>query len=444
MGQESFLTISRRGVYDAGTMGVKVAVVGAGSTYTPELVEGFVTRGDRLPVDELVLLDIDPERLGIVGALAERMARRAGWSGTVRQTLDQVDAIEGADFVVVQLRVGGNQARYQDETIPLRFGCIGQETTGPGGFAKALRTVPVILGLAELTAERGAPGAWFVDFTNPTGLVTQALLDHGHRALGLCNVAIGFQREFAKLFGVTPDRVQLDHVGLNHLTWERKVLVDGVDRLPDLLDAAEFADYRKEYAEEIPSELIQLLRALPSGYLRYYYMTGRVMEELRGGHIRAQEVMEIEAGLLELYKDPTLDTKPKLLEERGGAFYSDAAAALIASLHAGTGDVQVVNVRNDGAIPNLPGEAVVEVSARIDQDGAHPLPTEPLAPEMLGLVQHAKAYELLTSRAAMSGSRNDALIALMANPLVGDYEVAAPLLDALLEQNRPHLPRFFP
>ncbi len=425
-------------------MGVKVAVVGAGSTYTPELVEGFVTRGDRLPVDELVLLDIDPERLNIVGALAERMARRAGWAGTVRQTLDQVDAIDGADFVVVQLRVGGNQARYQDETIPLRFGCIGQETTGPGGFAKALRTVPVVLGLAEMTAERGAPGAWFVDFTNPTGLVTQALLDHGHRALGLCNVAIGFQREFAKLFGVTPERVQLDHVGLNHLTWERKVLIDGVDRLPDLLDAAEFAAYREEYAEEIPSELIQLLRALPSGYLRYYYMTSRVMEELRGGHIRAQEVMEIEAGLLELYKDPTLDTKPKLLEERGGAFYSDAAAALIASLHAGTGDVQVVNVRNDGAIPNLPGDAVVEVSARIDKDGAHPLPTEPLGPEMLGLVEHAKAYELLTTRAAMSGSRNDALTALMANPLVGDYEVAAPLLEALLEQNRPYLSRFFP
>jgi 6-phospho-beta-glucosidase len=425
-------------------MGVKVAVVGAGSTYTPELVEGFVTRGDRLPVDELVLLDIDPGRLGIVGALAERMARRAGWSGTVRQTLERDDAIEGADFVVVQLRVGGNQARYQDETIPVRFGCIGQETTGPGGFAKALRTVPVVLELAELTAERGAPGAWFVDFTNPTGLVTQALVDHGHRALGLCNVAIGFQREFASLFGVTADKVQLDHVGLNHLTWERKVVVEGVDRLPDLLDSGEFAGYRAGYAEEMPPELTQLLRAIPSYYLRYYYLTAKVMEELRGGHIRAQEVMEIEAGLLELYKDPNLDTKPKLLEERGGAFYSDAAAALIASLHAGTGDVQVVNVRNDGAIPNLPDDAVVEVSARIDRDGAHPLATEPLAPEMLGLVEHAKAYELLTARAAMSGSRDDALLALMTNPLVGDYEVAGPLLDALLAQNRPHLPRFFP
>lgn len=451
MGQESFLTISRRGVYDAASMGVKVAVVGAGSTYTPELVEGFVTRGDRLPIDELVLLDIDPERLDIVGALAERMARRAGWSGTVRRTLSRDDAIEGADFVVVQLRVGGNKARYKDETIPVSFGCIGQETTGPGGFAKALRTVPVVLELAELTAERGAPGAWFVDFTNPTGLVTQALLDEGHRALGLCNVAIGFQREFAKLFEVPPDRVRMDHVGLNHLTWERSVLVDGVDRLPELLEAGAAANaserYRRfwqEWEDEMPGALVRTFGAIPSYYLRYYYLTSRVMDELRGGHIRAQEVMEIEAGLLELYKDPNLDTKPKLLEERGGAFYSDAAAALIASLHAGTGDVQVVNVRNDGAIPNLPDDAVVEVSARVDRDGAHPLPTAPLAPELLGLVQHAKAYELLAAEAAKSGSRDAALKALMANPLVGDYEVAAPLLAALLEANRDLLPRFFP
>jgi len=432
-------------------MGVKVAVVGAGSTYTPELVEGFVTRGDRLPIDELVLLDIDPVRLDIVGALAERMARRAGWSGTVRRTLSREDAIEGADFVVVQLRVGGNQARYKDETIPVSFGCIGQETTGPGGFAKALRTVPVVLELAESTAERGAPGAWFVDFTNPTGLVTQALLDEGHRALGLCNVAIGFQREFANLFEVPPDRIQMDHVGLNHLTWERSVLVDGVDRLPELLEAGADANasdrYRRfwqEWEDEMPGALVRTFGAIPSYYLRYYYLTSRVMDELRGGHIRAQEVMEIEAGLLELYKDPNLDTKPKLLEERGGAFYSDAAAALIASLHAGTGDVQVVNVRNDGAIPNLPDDAVVEVSARVDRDGAHPLPTAPLAPELLGLVQYAKAYELLAAEAAKTGSRDTALKALMANPLVQDYEVAAPLLAALLEANRDLLPRFFP
>jgi 6-phospho-beta-glucosidase len=422
-------------------MGVKVAVVGGGSTYTPELVEGFVTRGDRLPVDQLVLLDIDPERLAIVGALAERMMRRVGWEGELVLTGDRDRALEGANFVIVQLRVGGQAARYKDETIPPVYGCIGQETTGPGGFAKALRTVPVVLDLAEETARRGAPGAWFVDFTNPTGLVTQALLDRGHHAIGLCNVAIGFQRAFAGHFGVEPDRVQLEHVGLNHLTWERKVLVDGVDRLPEILGSG-----IELVAEEtsMPAELIRAVGAVPSYYLHYYYLTGRVLQEQKTGKTRAEEVMEIEAGLLEMYKDPSLDTKPKLLEERGGAFYSDAAAALIASLHAGTGDVQVVNVRNGGAIPNLPDDAVVEVAATIDAAGAHPLPVEPLAPEMLALVEHAKAYELLTVEAAITGDRDIALRALMTNPLVGDYDIAKPMLQDLLDQNRAHLPAFFP
>src|SRR4249919_3897904 len=264
MGQESFLTISSFGVYDARGMGVKVAVVGGGSTYTPELVEGFVTRGDRLPVDQLVLLDIDPERLSVVGALAARMMARAGWSGDLGLTGDRDEALEGADFVIVQLRVGGQASRFKDETIPLKYGCIGQETTGPGGFTKALRTVPVVLELAELSAEIGAPGAWFVDFTNPTGLVTQALLDEGHRACGLCNVAIGFQREFAGMFGVEPSRVTLDHVGLNHLTWEREIRVDGEDRL-----AALIADPPVDGFEGSPIELIRALGAIPSYYLHY-------------------------------------------------------------------------------------------------------------------------------------------------------------------------------
>jgi 6-phospho-beta-glucosidase len=460
MDQESFLTISPRGVYDADaapgkrkvggaggfgaavwnrrSLGVKVAVVGGGSTYTPELVEGFVTRAGRMPVDELVLLDIDPERLAVVGSLAERMVRKAGWSGTVRMTERREEALEGADFVVVQLRVGGNQARLLDETIPPRFGCIGQETTGPGGFAKALRTVPVVLELAELTAKIGADGAWFVDFTNPTGLVTQALLDDGHRALGLCNVAIGFQREFAQMFGVPADRVILDHVGLNHLTWERKILVEGVDRLPELIARTDREDW-----EGAPIELVRILGAIPSYYLHYYYRTEDVLAEQKNGRTRAEEVLEIEESLLEMYRDPALDHKPKLLEERGGAFYSDAAAALIASLNDGKEDVQVVNVRNEGAIPNLADDDVVEVSCTVDRTGAHPLPTDPLAPEMLGLVQHAKAYEHLAIEAARTGSRAVALKALMANPLVGDYDVASPLLDALLEANRPLLPRFF-
>jgi 6-phospho-beta-glucosidase len=423
-------------------MGVKVAVVGAGSTYTPELVEGFARRADRFPMDELALLDVDPDRLSVVGALAERMLRKVDWGGRLMWTEERDAALDGADFVIVQLRVGGQQARYQDETIPPRFGCIGQETTGPGGFAKALRTVPVVLELAEETDRRGAPGAWFVAFTNPTGLVTQALLDAGHRAIGLCNVAITFQRELAARFGVEPDRVELEHVGLNHLSWERAVLVDGTDRLPEILDA-----WIDEMADETgtPAEAIRALGAVPSYYLHYYYLTDEVLEHQRSGEkTRAEEVMEIEAGLLELYRDPTLDEKPKLLEERGGAFYSEAAAQLVASLHAGTGDRQVVNVRNDGAIPNLGDDDVVEIAARIDREGAHPLPVDPLPAEMLGLVQHAKAYERLAIAAAVSGERPLALKALLTNPLGPDADRVRPLLDSLLEANRAYLPRFFP
>jgi 6-phospho-beta-glucosidase len=422
-------------------VGLKIAVVGGGSTYTPELVEGLATRSDRLPVDELVLFDVDPERLEVVGGLAGRMLARAGWGGRLHRTGRRDEALDGADFVVVQLRVGGQAMRLVDETLPLEFGCVGQETTGPGGFAKALRTVPAVLELAEETGRRGAPGAWFVDFTNPVGIVTQALLDRGHRAIGLCNSAIGFQRRFAALLGVEPGRLQLEHVGLNHLTWERAVRVDGRDRLGELLErhgGAIAADLG------LPLALLEDLRVVPSSYLRYYYATAEVLDEQRRRPSRAEEVAGIERGLLELYRDPALDTKPELLERRGGAFYSEAAAALIASLHAGTGDVQVVDVRNDGALPGLPDDAVVELPARVDAAGAHPLPQAPLAPELLGLVQQAKAYERLAVEAAVTGDRTVARKALLANPLVGDYRVAAPLLEALLTASRAYLPRFFP
>ncbi len=421
-------------------MGTRITVVGAGSTYTPELVEGFARRTDRLPIDELVLLDIDQERLEVVGGLARRMLDRLGWPGRLTLTGDRDAAIDGADFVLLQLRVGGQAARLVDETLPLRFGVIGQETTGAGGFAKALRTVPRVLELAELTSRRAAKDAWIVDFTNPVGIVTQALLDDGHRALGLCNVAITLQRRLAARFGVTPERIELEHVGLNHLSWERAVRVDGEDRLPDLLDedASELAaEFR------IPEDMLRWIGAIPSYYLRYYYLTRTVLAEQQNGHTRARDVMDIEARLLEMYRDPSLTEKPELLDHRGGAFYSEAAAQLIASLHDGKGDVQVVDVRNDGAIPDLPDSAVVEVPAVIDREGAHPLRLDPLAPEQRGLVQAVKAYEELTIQAARTGDRQVALRALATNPLVGG-EVAGPLLDALLEADREHLDRFAP
>jgi len=418
----------------------KIAVIGGGSTYTPELIEGLAIRAQRLPVGELVLHDIDQARLDVVGGLAERILRRQGFPGAFSCTTDRARAVDGAAFVLVQLRVGGLAARLQDELVPARFGCIGQETTGAGGFAKALRTVPVVLDIAEETARRGAPGAWLIDFTNPAGLVAQALIDAGHRAIGLCNIPIGFQRMLADRLGVPPERVELEHVGLNHLSWERSVRVDGVDRLPELVDT--YADQLGEEVE-LPGELIRLVRALPSYYLRYFYLTERVLAEQLTETPRAREVMEIERELLEMYADPSLDVKPKLLEQRGGAFYSEAAAMLVESLLADRGDTQIVNVKNGGAIPNLDPDAVVEVPCRVGASGAHPLPQRPLPPAMLGLVEQVKAYERLTITAAIAGDRQAALQALLANPLVRTYDVAAPLLDALLDAHREHLPRFF-
>ena len=421
-------------------MGLKIAVVGGGSTYTPELVEGFVNRSGRLPVDELVLLDIDPTRREIVGGLARRMLDRMGWPGRLVVTDDADAALDGASFVLFQLRVGGQAARFLDETVPPKFGTVGQETTGAGGFAKALRTIPVILDLAERVGRRSAPGAWIVDFTNPVGILTQALLDEGHRAIGLCNVAIGLQRQFARRFDVEPERVDLEHIGLNHLSWERAVRVDGVDRLPELIEADADA---VGAMSGLPGGLVRALGMLPSSYLRYYYEYDAVVAEQREGPTRAEEVMAIEGRLLEMYRDPNLAEKPALLANRGGAFYSEAAAQLIASLHDGRGDVQVVDVRNDGSLPDLPADAVVEVPAVIDRDGAHPVRLAPLPTEVVGLVQDAKAYERLAVRAALSGDRRVALLALLANPLVGRWEMAESLLDALVEANRAHLPRFF-
>ena len=427
-------------------VGTKVVVVGGGSTYTPELVDGLCDMEDRMPVGDLVLLDPSDLRREVVGGLAERILRTRGWSGSFSTTADPHAALEGADFVVVQLRIGGQAARHVDETLPVGYGCLGQETVGVGGLAKALRTVPVVLELAEEMAARANPGAWMVDFTNPVGIVTQALLDEGHRAVGLCNVAIWAQRRIGHYLGVDPDLVAVEHVGLNHLTWIRSARVggdDGVDRLGDLFER--FGP-ELELESGVPIDVLRLQEALPSYYVHYYYQhDAEVAQQSRPGHrSRADVVAELEATLLQEYRDPALVSKPEKLSYRGGAFYSLAAVRLMASLHAGTGDVQVVDMRNDGAIPDLPDDAVVETTAVVDAEGAHPLPQRALSPEMLGLVQHAKAYEQLAVRAACSGSRDDVVRALLANPLVGQYPLAVDLADDVLRANRQHLPRFFP
>jgi 6-phospho-beta-glucosidase len=404
---------------------MKLAVVGAGSTYTPELVSGL----DRLDVREFALHDVDEERLAVVGGLAARMLERQAFSGALEVTGDLDRALHGADFVLIQIRVGGQEARLSDETVPLACGCIGQETTGYGGLAKALRTVPVVLEIAERARARAADGAWIVDFTNPVGIVTRALLDAGHRAVGLCNVAINFQRRLGRLLGVESERVTVDQVGLNHLTWVRAVWVDGEDVLPDVLAA-----HGDELAEEaeLPRELLDELGAIPSYYLRYFYAHDRVLAEQLGEEPRAAAVARIERELLTLYRDPALAEKPALLEQRGGAFYSEAATNLVGSLVAGAGDVQVVDVRNGTTLGGLAPDDVVEVPARIESDGPLPLPQPPLAPELLGLVQHVAAYERLAAQAAVTGDATLVRKALLAHPLIGQYELADELLESLL------------
>ncbi|WP_432133058.1 MULTISPECIES: 6-phospho-beta-glucosidase [unclassified Streptomyces] len=418
---------------------MKLTVVGGGSTYTPELVDGFARLRDTLPVEELVLVDPAADRLELVGGLARRILARQGHPGRIVTTADLDAAVEGADAVLLQLRVGGQAAREQDETWPLECGCVGQETTGAGGLAKALRTVPVVLGIAE-RVRRANPDAWIIDFTNPVGIVTRALLRAGHKAVGLCNVAIGFQRRFAGHLGVPPAEVHLDHVGLNHLTWETGVRLggpEGADVLPRLL-----ADHGEAIADDLrlPRPLLDRLGVVPSYYLRYYYAHDEVVRELRAKPSRAAEVAAMERDLLRLYADPALDEKPELLARRGGAYYSEAAVDLAAALLGGTGSpYQVVNTYNNGTLPFLPPDAVIEVQAAVGPTGPVPLPVTAPDPLFAGLMAGVTAYEELALEAAVGGGRERVFRALLAHPLVGQYAHAEALTDRLLAHNREHL-----
>ncbi|AZQ34813.1 6-phospho-beta-glucosidase [Streptomyces cyaneochromogenes] len=418
---------------------MKLTVVGGGSTYTPELIDGFARLRDTLPVEELVLVDPAAERLELVGGLARRIFAKQGHTGRVVTTSDLDSGVEGAEAVLLQLRVGGQAAREQDETWPLECGCVGQETTGAGGLAKALRTVPVVLDIAE-RVRRTNPDAWIIDFTNPVGIVTRALLQAGHKAVGLCNVAIGFQRKFAGLLGVTPSDVHLGHVGLNHLTWETGVRLggpDGEDVLPKLL-----ADHGEAIAADLrlPRALLDRLGVVPSYYLRYFYAHDEVVRELRTKPSRAAEVAEMERQLLKMYGDPSLDEKPELLAKRGGAYYSEAAVDLAAALLGGGGSRhQVVNTYNNGTLPFLPDDAVIEVQAAVGPSGPAPLPVPALDPLYAGLMANVTAYEDLALDAALRGGRDRVFRALLAHPLVGQYAYADTLTDRLIAYNQEHL-----
>lgn len=431
----------------------KIAVLGGGSSYTPELVEGFIKRATELPVGELWLADIPAgeEKLETIADLARRMLARAGHPAAVHATLDRRATLAGADFVITQLRVGGLAARALDERIPLAHGVIGSETVGPGGFANALRTVPVVLDICG-DIEALCPDAWLINFTNPAGLVTEAVLNHTEvKCLGLCNVPINMVMTAAKLLGAPAADIAIDFAGLNHLVWGRRVTLHGEDVTARILE--KLADGAALTMNNIPdlkwdAAFLKDLGMVPSPYHRYYYMTGRILvdelaeAEKGGAGTRAEQVQAVEAALFARYRDPALAEKPPELAKRGGAYYSEAAVSLISAIANGKNELHTVNTANNGAIAGLPADAVVEINCRVGERGASPVPVGELPPDATRLMRQVKTFERLTIAAALSGDHGEAVAALAANPLVPSAEVAARIFADLLAAHRHYLPRF--
>ncbi|GIP53107.1 6-phospho-beta-glucosidase [Paenibacillus vini] len=428
---------------------IKIAVIGGGSSYTPELVEGLIKGYSDMPVSELWLVDIEEGRhkLEIVGSLAKRMVKKSGLPMQVHLTLDRREAIQGADFVTTQMRVGLLEARKLDEHIPIRHGVIGQETTGPGGMFKALRTIPVILDICR-DIEELAPNAWMLNFTNPAGMVTEAVTKYSRvKTVGLCNSPINFKKFLAEAYQTPESQVLPEFVGINHLHWVTSALVDGKERLPELLMG------KGEYtAKNVPTmgwdpEFLQSLVCIPTYYLKYYYMTTEMLEEekaaLEKDGTRADVVSRVEKELFELYADETLEDKPKQLEQRGGAFYSEAAVHLMQSLYLGRNDIQTLNVRNGGIYDFLPEDASIEINCVVTSGGPIPLAPKHVPQQIKGLLHAVKTYESLAIDAAVSGDRGLALQAMVHHPLVPSVSIAKVLLEELLEAHKRYLPNFF-
>jgi len=434
--------------------GIKIVTIGGGSSYTPELVEGFIKRYHELPIRELWLVDIEAgkEKLEIVGSLARRMVKQAGIPMEIHLTLDRTLALKDADFVTTQMRVGLLEARIKDERIPLQFGMIGQETNGAGGLFKGLRTIPVLLEIAE-EMQQLCPEAWLINFTNPAGMVTEALLRYSNhkRVIGVCNVPINMTMTIAKLLEVDTSRVHIDFAGLNHMVYGLHVYVDGnevTEHVLELLANPEIQMTMKNIAP-LPwqKEFLMSLGVLPCPYHRYYYKTKHILEEelesFKTGKTRAEVVKKLEDDLFELYKDENLSIKPPQLEKRGGAYYSDAACSLITSIYNDKKDIQVLNVQNNGSIQGIPNESAVEVNCIVTKQGPIPISVGELPPQINGLVQQIKSFERIGAEAAVTGSYEKALLALTINPLVPSDEVAKTVLDALLEAHKDFLPAFY-
>ncbi len=420
------------------TRPVSIAIIGAGSSYTPELLERMVAIRETFPVGELRLMDIDPERLRIMHGFTGRFLKRAGYDIPLSVTEDRVKAITGVDFVVTQIRVGGNAARVKDEKIPLKYGLLGQETTGAGGFSKALRTIPVMLDIARDVAKHN-PGAWMINYTNPTGIIAEAVNKYtGAKIISLCGGGRHPGNMLYKAFGIQHSRVRYDYFGLNHLNFSYNITVDGKP-----LSDEQF----EKMAEQVgfDKELIIRQRLLPSLYLPYFYNRGhKVADALKAEQSRGEIVQELEKELFGQYDDPAVDTKPELLAKRGGGDYAEMALGVIEAIHTNNDIFAVCNVPNNGVVPCLPGDAVVETACMVNAAGPRPLAFKSLPDSVWGLVCAVKNYETLTVEAAVHGDRDKALFALLAHPLVMDYDLALPMLEEILTAHRASLPQFFP
>lgn len=429
---------------------MKIAVIGGGSSYTPELMEGIINHKDSLPVTEVVLIDIPEgqEKVSINTAFAKRMAEKAGLPISVRYTLDRREGLKDASFVIAQIRVGGLDAREKDERIPLKYDVIGQETTGPGGFFKALRTIPVMLSICR-DMEEVCKDAWLINFTNPSGIITEAILKNTRvKCIGLCNVSINMRYDAAERLSVSPDELDCRFIGLNHLSVMNHAYYQGKDRILDAVSVENTESVVKNIQKDAEMDAVaKELGCLLSPYMQYFYtekeaLQHEKMEAIGLTGTRAAQVKEVEKNLFECYKDINLREKPAALAKRGGARYSMAAICLIDSIYNDTNDVQVVDVFNNGIIPQLPDNVVIEVNCRIGRNGATPLASDVPA-SVLGLISQVKAYEEYTIEAAITGDRNKALIALLNNPLIHDVRDAKGILNELLEAHRAYLPAFF-
>jgi len=420
---------------------LKIGVVGAGSTYTPELIDGFIKRQKEMIVKEFVLMDINEERLKIVGGLIKRMCAQFINSPEVSLTTNLDKAVIGANYIITQFRVGGLAARANDERIPLGYDIIGQETTGPGGFAKALRTIPEALKVAK-SIELHAPNAWLINFTNPSGIITEAISKYSSvKVIGLCNAPITIRKRIAEVMEVAPDEIYLDYFGLNHLGWIRGIVIKGEDKTQELfkkiIDSPRI-DYMIGY--KFNRKYIKALNLLPTGYLQYYYNNREVLKELQSlEKTRAQVIMGIDKELLLQYSDPNLKVKPVGIEKRGGAWYSEAAVALINSIENNKKEIHIVNVKNNGAIAGIDHDAIVEVPVVVGSAILKPLVVGKIPDSVAGLMKHVKAYESLTVKAGAEGLKDVAFTALFSHPFITSIDEAEKMLEELMQANKNYI-----